>query len=377
MKLAILCTMMKRFGMKGFYNSQEIGLGRALAEMGHTVVIYKGVKDRKQAETIEIQDGLTIRYMFMPYFGAHGWFFPSLLDKDLDGLFCFADQQIFLPHVAAWCKRHGIVFVPYVGTTYSLYVNTLRGRVMDTAFACTTLQLYKRIPILAKTEAAKKELEALGVDGSLISLAPVGLDTGVLKKDFLEADRAALRRELGFEEDDVILCNVARLEEDKRPFDLLKVFMNTRDKKKFRLLMVGKGALRQAVDQKIAEYEIGDKVKIFDRVPYTDMWKIYTVSDYYLNMSEVEIFGMAIMEAMYYRCSVAARRAIGPSLTLKGMRGHKLCDSDAEIEDWITGPYPPEEELAESAEKIVTDFSWRPCAKAFIQQIEAQRARRG
>ena len=28
MKLAILCTMMKRFGMKGFYNSQEIGLGR-------------------------------------------------------------------------------------------------------------------------------------------------------------------------------------------------------------------------------------------------------------------------------------------------------------------------------------------------------------
>jgi 1,2-diacylglycerol 3-alpha-glucosyltransferase len=89
----------------------------------------------------------------------------------------------------------------------------------------------------------------------------------------------------------------------------------------------------------------------------------------------VEIFGMAIMEAMYYRCSVAARRAIGPSLTLKGMRGHKLCDSDAEIEDWITGPYPPAEELAESAEKVVTDFSWRPCAKAFIQQIEAQRAR--
>ena len=358
MKLAILCTMMKRFGMKGFYNSQEIGLGRALAEMGHTVVIYKGVKDRKQVETIEILEGLTIRYMFMPYFGAHGWFFPSLLDKDLDGLFCFADQQIFLPHVAAWCKRHGIVFVPYVGTTYSLYVNTLRGRVMDSAFACTTLRLYKKIPILAKTEAAKKELEALGVDGSHISLAPVGLDTGVLKKDFLEADRAALRRELGFEEDDVILCNVARLEEDKRPFDLLKVFMNVRDRKKF-------------------EYGIGDEVKIFDRVPYTDMWKIYTVSDYYLNMSEVEIFGMAIMEAMYYRCSVAARRAIGPSLTLKGMRGHRLCDSDAEIEDWITGPYPPEEELAESAEKIVMDFSWRPCAKAFIQQIEAQMARRG
>ena len=48
MKLGILCTMMKRFGIKGFYNSQEIGLGRALSEMGHTVIIYKGVKDKKQ-----------------------------------------------------------------------------------------------------------------------------------------------------------------------------------------------------------------------------------------------------------------------------------------------------------------------------------------
>ena len=375
MKLAILCTMMKRFGMKGFYNSQEIGLGRALAELGHTVVIYKGVKDRKQVETVQLGERLTVRYMFMPYFGAHGWMRTGLLDRDLDGLFCFADQQIFLPHVAAWCRRNGVVFVPYVGTTYSLYVNTLRGKVMDTAFACTTLRLYRKIPILAKTEAAKKELENLGVDGSLISLAPVGLDTGVLKQDFLSADRAALRRELGFEEDDVILCNVARLEEDKRPLDLLKVFMDVRGKKKFRLLMVGKGALRQAVDEKIAEYGIEKEVTILPRVPYAEMWKIYTISDYYLNMSEVEIFGMAIMEAVYYRTSVAARRAIGPSLTLKGMRGHRLCDSDAEIEAWITGTYPTQEELKESAEKVVTDFSWKPCARAFLRQIETQRAR--
>ena len=139
--------------------------------------------------------------------------------------------------------------------------------------------------------------------------------------------------------------------------------------------MVGKGALRQAVDEKIAECGIEKEVTILPRVPYAEMWKIYTISDYYLNMSEVEIFGMAIMEAVYYRTSVAARRAIGPSLTLKGMRGHRLCDSDAEIEAWITGAYPTQEELKESAEKVVTDFSWKPCARAFLRQIETQRAR--
>ena len=61
MKLAILCTMMKRFGIKGFYNSQEIGLGRALSELGHTVTVYKGVKDKTQVETVQINERLTVQ----------------------------------------------------------------------------------------------------------------------------------------------------------------------------------------------------------------------------------------------------------------------------------------------------------------------------
>ena len=179
----------------------------------------------------------------------------------------------------------------------------------------------------------------------------------------------------GFEADDVILCSVARLEDDKRPLELLELFRRVQDRKKFRLLIVGKGQLRAQMDEKIREYSLEDKVKILDRVLYDSMWKIYTASDYYVNMSEVEIFGMAIMEAVYYHCSVAARRAIGPSLTLKDMRGHCLCDTDADIEAWLTSDYPSEEALTESADRVVEDFSWKPCARAFIGQIEAQRTR--
>lgn len=374
MKLGILCTMMKRFGRKGFYNSQEIGLGRALSELGHTVIVYKGVKDKAQVETVQLNERLTVQYMTMPCFGAHGYMPTARLDKDLDGLFCFSDQQIFLPHVIRFCRKNNIVFVPYVGTTFSLYVNTLRGRVMDAAFACTTLRAYRKLPILAKTETAKQELEKLGVSGAQISIAPVGLDVGVLNRDFLSADREALRRELGFAADDVILCNVARLEEDKRPLDLLKLFMHVRGKKRFRLLIVGDGVLRAELEAKIREFGVEDEVKIFPRVPYENMWKIYTAADYYLNMSQREIFGMAIMEAVYYQTSVAAIRAMGPSIILKDMPGHALCDTDAEIERWITGPYPDQALLAESAQRVVTEFSWQPCARAFLRQIKQQRA---
>ena len=375
MKLAILCTMVKRFGRKGFYNSQEIGLARALTRMGHTVVIYKGTNDKSQVEDVRLEEGLVVHYMFMPYFGAHGYLDTAFLDRDFDGMFCFSDQQIFLPHVVRFCRENGIVFVPYIGTTYSLYVNTLRGDVMNFLFAHSTLPLYRKMPVLAKTDAAKKELEALHVPSENITVSPVGIDASVLKKDFLSADRAALRRAYGFASDDVILLNVARLDHDKRTLDLLRIFHEVRGKKKFRLLIVGEGELRGAVDEKIAEYGIGDEVTILDRVPYEDMWKIYVLSDYYLNLSRTEIFGMAIMEAVYYHTSVAAVKAIGPSLTLKGKKGHRLCETDAEIIDWILGAYPAEQDLRESAEKIIREFSWERTASAFIGLVEAQRGR--
>lgn len=373
MKLAILCTMVKRFGRKGFYNSQEIGLARALTAMGHTVVIYKGTNDKRQVEDVRLEDGLIVHYMFMPYLGAHGYIDPARMDRDFDGMLCFSDQQIFLPHVVRFCRENGIVFVPYVGTTYSLYVNTFRGDVMNFVFAHTTLPLYRKMPVLAKTDAAKKELEALGVPSENITVSPVGIDASVLKKDFLHEDRAALRREFGFETDDVILCNVARLDHDKRTLELLQLFNTVRGRKKFRLLIVGEGELRPAVDEKIAEYGLGDEVRILERVPYQDMWKVYTMSDYYLNLSRTEIFGMAIMEAVYYHTSVAAIRAIGPSLTLKGKKGHLLCDSDEEIIDWILGPYPDERDLAESAEKMIREFSWERTASAFLDLIKKPR----
>lgn len=372
MKLAILCTMVKRFGRKGQYNSQEIGLGRALARMGHTVVIYKGTDDKSQVETIPVEENLVIHYMYMPHIGAHGYIANSRMDRDFDGMFCFSDQQIFIRHVYSFCKRNHIVFVPYVGTTYSIYVNSFHGNVMNRVFAMTTLPLYKRIQMLAKTTAAKTELENLGVPAKNISLAPVGIDTAVLNHDFMSADRAQLRAEYGFEPDDVILCNVARLEPDKCTLDLLGIFASVRGKKKFRLLIVGDGEMRGAVDQKIAELGIGGEVKILKRVPYQDMWKIYTISDYYLNLSKVEIFGMAIMEAVYYHTSVAAINAIGPSLTLKDMKGHKLCANDDEITQWILKPAPAEADLAESAQKIVRDFSWNTTANAFLRLIRQQ-----
>ena len=83
-------------------------------------------------------------------------------------------------------------------------------------------------------------------------MAPVGLDTAVLKEDFKSWDRDGLRRDYGFAPDDVILCDVARLEAEKRPQDMIDIFLKIRGKKKFKLLLIGEGPLEGEVKERIA-----------------------------------------------------------------------------------------------------------------------------
>jgi len=372
MKLGILCTMINGFGRRGYYNSQEIGLGRALARKGHEVMIYKGIDPSEKEEKVQVEKNLTIWYLPMKHLGAHGFMDCKYLDPQLKALFCFGDQQIFLPHVYRWCRRRRIPFVAYVGTAHSLDSN-FKSKVMNALFAAGTLRIYKKNPVLAKTSAAKEELRQLGVPHAVI--APVGLDTAVLKKNIPADEKMRLRKEHGFEADDVILCNVSRLSWEKRPLELIDLFLQVKGKKKFKLIIVGNGPLEEELNEKIRKNGLEKEVKIHPNVPYEKMWEIYEMSDYYLNMNKGEIFGMAIMEAVYYKTSVAAIRALGPSVTLKDMKGHKLCENDDEMAEWITGPYPSEKDLQESSEKMASTFTWDRCADAFLQASSEKSSR--
>lgn len=368
-KVGILCTMINGFGRRGYYNSQEIGLGRALASRGADVHIYKGIPKTEAAAQVVLQDNLRVDYIPMQSLGAHGFFDCRMIDTQLSGLFCFGDQQIFLPHIYRFCRKRGIVFVPYIGTAHSLH-SSVRSWVMNTLFAYGTLKIYRKHPVIAKTEAAKNELINLGVKD--VTVAPVGLDTEVLRKDFRKYDRGALRKKHGISSKDVVICNVSRLSPEKRPLELIDILASIKKKKTFKLIIVGDGELREQLREKIRSLRLEGDVIIYPNVPYEDMWEIYTLSDYYLNLNKGEIFGMAIMEAVYYETSVAAIAALGPSVTLKGMRGHKICENDEELVRWLLSPYPSKEELMESSLKMEKTFTWERCAKSFLEIVKRQ-----
>lgn len=62
-------------------------------------MIYKGIDPSEKEEKVQVEKNLTIWYLPMKHLGAHGFMDCKNLDPQLKALFCFGDQQIFLPHV--------------------------------------------------------------------------------------------------------------------------------------------------------------------------------------------------------------------------------------------------------------------------------------
>lgn len=369
MKIGILCTMINRFGRKGFYNSQEIGLGRMLAGMGHQVIIWKGLKSGG-GETVYPAAGLTVHYITLKGIGAHGWLNANVINKDMDAVFCFCDNQIFIPHIIRYCQRHHIMFIPYIGTAHSIYTD-LHGKIMNAIFAAGTLRFYKSHPVFAKNETAVNELHTLGVND--ITLAYVGLDIASLRQDYLDYSKADIRTELGVAPDATVIGYVSHLDPIKHPLELIDLFDRIKDQKNFTLLIVGEGELKDQMLEKIHSKGLENRIKYYSRMPYSDMWKVYRASDYYLNLCYEEIFGMAIMEAISYRVPVIAYEAAGPDVIMDGMAGHCLCKTEKDVEEILLKPYPAERDLEESAEKVRNDFSWRRCAEAIVSLIASQK----
>ena len=363
MKLGILVTIINNFGQKGFYHSQEVGLGKALNELGHDVTIYKCVAKDQKEDRLEINEHLRTLYLPVPSLGVHGYLRTDRLDPSLDGLLAFADTQIFLPHIYKWCEKNHVCFVPYLGIAHSSHLN-LKSRFMDAFYAMGTKKIYYNIPLLVKTDTVKEEMKSQGVTNCTVT--PVGLDETELKTDFRQADRTALREKYGYTDGDLIISFVGRMEERKRPLDMIDIFDAVKDIGNAKLLMVGEGDQQQQVAEKVRSKGLESRVQMIPKVPYDSMWEIHYISDFFVNLMTWEIFGMALLEAVFYESAVIASEAPGPDFILKGLEGHTICKSDEEIIRKLRQPRPDAAVLEESSKALLRRFSWKHCAEAFV-----------
>ena len=320
-----------------FYNSQEIGLAKAVTEVypEHRVNIV--LLSRSESKVEQITEKVKLHVVKAGGIGHHGMLDGALVSDgdtrsaetgldilkalNTDLVHLLADNMLYAPNVIRYCRKNGIKYHLYIGTLFT-DSNKWYRKALDRLMMARNIAEYKKSSVYVKTPFVQEQCKELGIEAKL---APVGLNPEDV--ELSERTVEEIRAQYGIPTGKKVLLFVGRLEEYKHPLDAIDVMRGLAD----HLVIVGQGPLEETVRQRIIEYGFEDRVTIISRVPNTEMKHLYKACDYYVNFNPDEIYGMSILEAMAHRCLVLAIHAPGPDFLIEnGVTGF-LCDSVEEM----------------------------------------------
>lgn len=360
MRIGLLITSIGNFGRKGFYNTQEIGLAKELDKLFDEVIVYKAVplSVGKSKSLIDGCEHSTLYQVPVRSHGINGEWDCSIMDTTLDALLYFSDTQLAVPKVFKWCCKNNIQMYPYIGVIESHSTNQWKKKIIDAMFR-RNVAVYKKCTCFVKTPTVAEQLCALGITKTVVT--PVGLDISLLHADYEKLSAEGLKEKYGYSATDKVLLFIGRFTEEKQPIRMIEIFSEIRKKDQtYKLLMVGNGELKTAVENRIKELKLADSVQLVERIPNCDIWELYRMADSFVNLNQQEIFGMAILEAMYYGCKVVAWNAPGPNLIIENDVSGILCGSDSEI---IAGICQKNINQIDAKQRVISSFTWDASAK--------------
>lgn len=218
---------------------------------------------------------------------------------------------------------------------------------------------------IAKTKKVYAELEKCGIKCKKV--VNVGLDLDLMNNSF--AINQDIKKELGFSKDDIVILFIGRLVDYKRPLFACDLLKNLQCRNRnFKMVLIGKGPLEQDVKNFIHSNHLDEHIFYHKRVPYNCIYKYMVVSNCLINISPIEIFGMTILEAMFYGVPVVAHHAPGPDDVLTDTVTGYLLDS-FNIDEWcncIDRAVNNKSMIESARKKVINQFTWDVICKQFL-----------
>lgn len=347
----------------GSYNAQEIGLAKAFEKIGHqTYIVYWLNKHDKRCFS-EVKLSANISKVYLPY--RYRLVHHAIVDLDLlkpyklDLLHLQSDNLLFVPNAISYCLKNKIRHYCYVGTITSSNRYCVIRKMLD-IISLRNIQAFKKTKVFAKTPNITQILQKKGVKNA--TFAPVGLDLTAIPP--INPDTQDLKEKLNISTNKKIIVCVCALRHDKHPFDIFELAEKLNDE--FQIIYIGgNGPLKEDFKAKLHEKLDYKKINYLGQIPNKDIHAYYQIADYVVNFNPNEIFGMAILEAMYHDSTVVAIEAPGPNCIIENQISGFLVSSVSEMASVINSGV----KVHGARQRILKSFTWEGTAKTFLSNF--------
>ena len=368
MKILILRTFPDELNIKS-YNVQEIGLARALTEEGHQCDIALYTKGKERIEEISVQEKkITIYWMNGINILKNLFWNPKILKiiKQYDIIQSCEYDQIYNTYLY---NKIGNKLVLYHGPYYAIFNKryNFKCKIFDTIFLS---KKYRNINIISKSQLATAFLKSKGFYN--ITTVGVGLNNQAFENNNNNNNQQI----------DMInsknkhLLYIGKLEERRNILfliDILKDINKTR--KDIDLILIGKGTQKyvDSINEYIKINNLTDKVILIDKLEQSKIKSIYKKSEVFLLPTKYEIFGMVLLEAMYFGIPTITTMNGGSSTIIQNNKNGFIVETKNK-ELWIKnifnilGNQKLKENISKNAhDTIKNKFLWNKLTKEFIK----------
>lgn len=314
---------------KSVYNHQEVGIAKALIRKGHQCDIMCCADKQASTQYIDVGNGKKITLYCIKGITIlkNCWY------RHVDDIFAQYDilslseyNQIFTWHIA---KKYKDKMVIWHGPYYCAF--NKRYNAMAKVFDMFLAERYRRLNtmVLTKSVLATKYMEdkhiynvrtiGVGIDKEML------IDTENRHLDFVDQIAAAEGKKLLY---------IGRLEPRRNSYFLLDVLKKCLDHGEIvSLVVVGKGE-KAYVDEffkRIVDMGLQDSVIYCESVEQKFMSQLYASVDIFLLPTIYDIFGMVLLEAMYFSKPVITTQNGGSSMLMKnGINGFVIDQFNAD-----------------------------------------------
>lgn len=343
------------------YNCQELGLAKGFVDSGHECDVLFFSNEEKKIEVKYKDKIINIFYKT----GKIKYKINGIFDN-LDSLVSNYDlvqmneiTQLQTINSLTNSKYKNKIYV-YHGP-YKNSHDSFKHKLFNIVFESKIKRLFKRESlkniVFTKSNLASDYLETLGINSQVIG---VGLDLTNLT-NYTSGNYNPFE-----------LLYVGKLEERRNILFIVEVLKKLIDiDERYHLTIIGKGEKKYTskIDNKIKELDLDDKITIIDRVNQKQLIDYYIGSGIFLLPTNYEIFGMVILESLYYGLPVITTLNGGSSVLKKGVYINNI-----DVNEWVNTIYKISSNYGiiqhdELKKYIVNNFVWNVLAKQIIQKM--------